>query len=81
MATAVVITCFLRPLHFAGPVQEGLQKLIVEAKPKEAREPRLKDAEATLDKLPDWDRKAFSSHRFVDNDDDDEEEENEEFHL
>jgi len=62
-------------------VQEGLQKLIVEAKPKEAREPRLKDAEATLDKLPDWDRKAFSSHRFVDNDDDDEEEENEEFDL
>ena len=30
---------FLHPLHFAGPVQGGIQKLIVEAKPKEAREP------------------------------------------
>jgi hypothetical protein len=43
----------------AGIVRRAIQ-------PREAREPRLKDAEATLDKLPAWDRKAFGGYRSVD---------------
>jgi hypothetical protein len=69
----------LRPLHFAGLVQEKLDKLMVEAKPKKAREPRLKDAEANLNKLPVWNRKAFDSYRSLDyhsdSDDDDDDQE------